>query len=38
VLSGVFVPEEVHGVGSKVSGGNTMFDVQTLLEAFLRCP
>jgi hypothetical protein len=34
VFSGVFVAEEVDGIGEKGSGDTTV-DVQTLLEAFL---
>jgi len=36
VISGVFTAEEVDGVGDKGSGYTTMFDVQTLLETFLK--
>jgi hypothetical protein len=32
---GVFIAEEVDGVGDEVSGNTTTVDVQTLLEAFL---
>jgi hypothetical protein len=42
VISGVFTAQEFDGVGDKGSGYTTMFDVQTLLEAFLKmsliCP
>jgi hypothetical protein len=33
---GVFIAEEVHGVGDMESGDTTMVDVETLLEAFLE--
>jgi hypothetical protein len=36
VISGVFTAEEVDEVGEKGSGYTTMFDVQTLLETFLK--
>jgi hypothetical protein len=36
VCSGVFIAEEVDGVGYKGSGETTMVDVQALLEAFLN--
>jgi len=36
VISGVFTAEEVDGAGDKGSGYTTMFDVQTILEAFLK--
>jgi hypothetical protein len=36
VLSGVFIVEEVDGVGEKGSGDTTAVDVQTLLETFLN--
>jgi hypothetical protein len=38
VFSGVFTAEEVYGVGDEGSGDITMFDVQTLLEAFVNMP
>jgi len=37
VFSGVFIAEDVGGVGDKGSGDTTMVDVQTPLEAFLTC-
>ena len=37
VFSGVFLAEEVDGVGDKGSGDTTMVDLQTPLEAFLTC-
>jgi hypothetical protein len=36
MFSGVFIAEEVDGLGDKVSGDDTTFDVQTLSEAFLN--
>jgi len=36
VFSGVFITEEVDGVGNKGSGDNTVVDLQTGLEAFLN--
>jgi hypothetical protein len=36
MFSGVFIAEEVDGVGDKKSGDTTIADVQTLLEAFLE--
>ena len=36
MFSGVFIAEEVDGVGDKGSGGTTTVDVWTLLEAFLN--
>jgi hypothetical protein len=36
VFSGVFIAEEVYGVGDKESGNTTAVHVQTLLEAFLN--
>jgi hypothetical protein len=36
VFSGVFIAEEVDGVGDKMSGDITMIHVQTLLKAFLN--
>jgi len=36
VFSGVFIAEEDDGVGDKVSGDTTAFDVQAILEAFLN--
>jgi hypothetical protein len=36
VFSGVFIAEEVDGVGDKESGDTTAVHVQTLLEAFLN--
>jgi hypothetical protein len=36
VFSGVFIIEEVDGIGDKWSGDTTMVEVQTLLEAFLN--
>jgi hypothetical protein len=36
MFSGVFIAEEVDGVGDSGSGDTTMVDVQTLLEAFLH--
>lgn len=36
MFSGVFVAEEVDEVGKKWSGDTTVFDVQTVLEAFLN--
>jgi hypothetical protein len=36
VFSGVFIAEEVDGVGDKRSGCTTMVDVHTHLEAFLN--
>jgi hypothetical protein len=38
VFSGVFIAEEVDGVGDRGSGDTTMVDVQILLEAFLNMP
>jgi hypothetical protein len=35
VLSGVFIAEEVEGVGDKGSGDTTLVDVWTRLEAFV---
>jgi hypothetical protein len=35
VFSGVFLAEEVDGVGDKGLGDTTTLDAQTLLEAFL---
>jgi hypothetical protein len=35
-FSGIFVPEEVDGVGDQGSGDTTTVDVQTLLEAFWK--
>jgi hypothetical protein len=34
VFSGVFIAEDIYGVGDSVSGGTTTVEVQTLLEAF----
>jgi hypothetical protein len=36
LFSGVFIAEEVQGVGYKASGDTTTVSVQTLLEAFLK--
>jgi hypothetical protein len=36
VFSGVFIAQKVDGVGGNGSEDTTMFDVQTLLEAFLN--
>ena len=36
MFSGVFIAEEVDGVGDKGSGDTTVVDVQTVLEAFLN--
>jgi hypothetical protein len=36
VFSGVFIVEEVDGVGDKVSGGALVADVQTLLVASMN--
>ena len=36
MFSGVFIAEEVDGVGDKESGDTTAVHVQTLLEAFLN--
>jgi hypothetical protein len=36
VFSGVFVIEEVDGVGDEGAGYTTLVDVQTLSEAFLN--
>jgi hypothetical protein len=36
LFSGVFIAEEVDGVGDTGSGDTTTVDVQTLLEAFLN--
>ena len=33
---GVFIAEEIDGVGTKKSGGTTMVDVDTLFEAFWK--
>jgi hypothetical protein len=36
VFSGVFIAEDVDGVGDKGSGGITKVDVETLFEAILN--
>jgi len=36
VVYGVFIDEEVDGVGGKESGDTTTVDIHTLLEAFLN--
>jgi hypothetical protein len=36
VFSGVFIAEDVNGVGNKGSGDTTVVDVQTLGQAFLN--
>jgi len=36
LFSGVFIAEEVEGVGDKDSGGTTIIDIQTLLDTFLN--
>jgi hypothetical protein len=36
VFSGVFIAEEVDGVGGKGSGDTTVVEVQALLEVFLN--
>jgi len=36
LFSGVFIAEEMEGVGDKDSGGTTIIDTQTLLDAFLN--
>jgi hypothetical protein len=36
LFSGVFIAEEEGGVGDKDSGGTTIIDIQTFLEAFLN--
>jgi len=36
MFSGVFIAEEVDGVGDKGSGDTTMVDLQMILEAFLK--
>ena len=36
MFSGVFIAEEVEGVGDKDSEDTTIIDIQTLLEAFLN--
>jgi len=35
-FTGVFIAEEVDGIGNKRSGDNTIFDVQIFLEALLN--
>ena len=38
MLSGVFIAEEVYGVGDKGPGDTTTAEVQTVLETFERVP